>query len=181
MSEEAPKRRFTLLDGLVLLAATAIGLGGCRAFLDEAQRVYDSPGFLTLPATFHIQSAASVLVALTVALPLLGLFRRAALPFRRSARQPGFAAALAVCFFTAIKILEILRDPLMRRFPRIPWVEAFSALIRDLASYSGLLVAALWFVMLLGHRWRLRGDWVEAVARVVSVCWIAEYVALKFR
>jgi hypothetical protein len=82
MNTQWRRRRFTLLDAMVLVAATALGIGGYR-FFGPSPRQRDLPVRL-----------APCLASWTVALLLLHL-RTPGWRFRRLARKPGFSGCVA--------------------------------------------------------------------------------------
>ena len=178
MIDETRPRRLTLFDAMTLLAATAVGLAGSRAYLMHIQSYYENLGFRDLSAEAKIQSVAPSLLALSLALPVLGLWPGTSVPFRRAAKQPGVAALLAVAFCFGVQLLEAAHFPVARV---LAWSYFFAVLVSGVAKSAGLVVGALWFAMALGRRWPTRADWVELGARFLGACWIALYIAVKFR
>lgn len=86
-------RKFTLLDAMILVAATAAGLAFLRLFLAEGRFFQGAPfqGQFTSYVLSGIEAAYPFLTTWTFALVILRL-RQLRPRFRRIVRQPGMAA-----------------------------------------------------------------------------------------
>jgi hypothetical protein len=185
-------RRFTLLDALVLVATTAVGLALARTFSGmvfptSASFLYGgaSPGPLpgVAPLTRWIVFSWPVVAMATLALVALRL-RGPRPPRRRLFAPPGVSAcvvASAVVGFGAIStvlscIVNFFRAPLPRTFVELAEDGAFRQMfwaIHAMVDDSvGFAVAAWWIAMALAHRWRPERSWIDRAGRVVGVLWI---------
>ncbi len=171
----APRRRFTLLDAMILVAATAVGYAGVRVTY-HIMRV--NPGeFLQFASVGDFLNLTFVLSLL--AMPVLASWTLTLIPlrllaprprFRRLARQPGFAAAvaptMAAMFLTPpIAFGEILSmnqshwDPFLVIYPLVP-------------ASLGVSVVVAWSLLLLGRRWRAEPSWIDRLGRALGAIWI---------
>ena len=92
--QSRPCRPFSILDGMVLVAATAVGIVLARSIFDDAVRMPSSAMWVARPITFF---------CLPWILAVVGIRLRA--PRRRLHMimvQPGMAACTAVAIVTAI-------------------------------------------------------------------------------
>jgi hypothetical protein len=178
-------RPFTVLDAIVLVAATAVGTAVMRhdgwdrfellklAF-GPAATIKSSWEMFRVTACV-ILGFQPLLLTLTLAFLILRLLRPRP-PLRRLARQPGFAAA---CGVTLISLIDFLG--------RIPaWFEWwFIYSLSDLyesyiQSYDyffslepwGAAVAAVWVVMALGQSGRPEPSWIDRGGRALGVVWL---------
>jgi hypothetical protein len=105
----APLRRFTVLDAMVLVAATGAGLTLLRLFLAEGMLFHGA--FVRTLATDIAQAANEVafpfFLSWTPVVLALGL-RRPRPRIRRLMRQPGIAACAAATLVLSVQTLEIV-------------------------------------------------------------------------
>jgi hypothetical protein len=157
------KRRFTLLDAMVLVAATSVGLSIVRA------------------APFKLFSIAQlILVSWTVAVVLLGLSRTR--PWLRGRfGSPGMAACGAACLAMGIFIAVTLAFHLARQDPAwwlLPLpvrnvcrgVELWISM--SAAAWPALGVVLTWFVFRKPSGWPNEPDWHDRLGRILGVIWI---------
>jgi hypothetical protein len=161
------RRRFTLIDAMILVAATAIGL--------SLSRVY----FLQRPTHFRVAAISPLLATWTAA--LLILRARPPRPNRRKlVRQPGMAA----CCSIAVAILFAMMDSLIRagksywKFGTIDFSNY--VLVVEATANVAPSVAAVWLVLALSGLRRPDPDWIGKAGRVIGVCWIILYLVLEY-
>ena len=176
------ERPFTILDAMILIAATAAGLGVTRdwaePFFMDMLRVYEVP-----PVSGLVNTAGAVLTPITFywTIAAVGIrLRRPRPSLRRLGRQPGLVACLAV-------ILEALIHFFLTRY----WV-LFSGKARP-GEVSTLLmnlspphlvapaVAVAWVVLAVSGRWRPDPGWIDRLGRSVGFAWLALLVILIVR
>lgn len=186
-------RRPTLLDGMILVAATAVGLALAREETGWTLRHYLMP-WRAIPLEW-VGTAVYDLVLATLPLPAawsagLLLIRligpRPAL--RRLTVQPGAVALLAVGLALASRLagLAVLtaRVWLAGPSPGIQgslWsIPRLSLAIVDSVHVSSgwarsLSVAVLvaWSLLALGGRWRPEPSWIDRAGRLLGAYWVA--------
>jgi hypothetical protein len=185
------RRKFTLLDMMILVAAVAVGLWlrpqnlppGFERAIEESIRQH-SLRLLALwsrlilngePMNYGFFSIRPMVSVWTLTLLLLELihFRP---PLRRLARQPGFAACCAVALVIVlvgpmnIAMLDRSVDP-------VPIWAKVRAYLRVALGFGhgqcGAAVATAWLTLVLTGRWRPRPDWLDRAGRALGIFWIA--------
>lgn len=181
----APRRPFSLLDTMILVAATAAGLGVIRGlFGDSALR----------PVNHRVSTArvlAQILGRVVLATPCAGAWtvallairlRRPRPPLRRLARQPGMvataAASVGLAIFgidsivlAALSAALVVHDWSWRVF--LEQLSISADLIADGFPMPGVAVAAAWLTLALGGRWRTEPSWIDRAGRLAGVGWLA--------
>lgn len=173
---EAPKgRRFTLLDVMILIAATAAGLAFVRFTLPDTWRQFGARrgppsrwSWLVKATGFGAIGTSPLVACWSLALSALRL-RRPRPPWRRLRGRPGFVAGVAAgigsAFGGAIFVPYYLNHQ-----PGGEWAL--------LASYPmGYAIAGAWAALALTGRWRPTPDWFDRLGRALGVYWIALFVA----
>ncbi len=178
MNREAVRRRFTLLDAMVLVAATAVGIAAAQGSAEPIRRSLLGLTTFSQPLRFLVV-ASPLLTPWSVA--LLGLaLRPPRPPLRRLLGRPGIAALMAspvLAPLVAIRVAIILRSvPINARGEygiRLFWLNLIPAV--DSA------VAVAWLSIWLGGRWRRSADWIDAAGRALGLAWFATDLALQLR
>jgi hypothetical protein len=183
------RRRFGVADGLILVAATAVGLAA-RRWLAPDLTLQQFSEYVTKPPdgrrslTFILQLTAELssfavipgLVTWTLACLLLRL-RRPRPPWRRLSRQPGTLA----CLIATVAI------GLSAAFGALGWVTADQGggslgwLVGQNIAVSprtGAAVFWCWVTMALRGRWRPEPTWLDRLCRLLGFAWLA--MALVF-
>ena len=178
-----PARKFTLVDGMVLIAATAIALVPIRLFLWEN---WHFPEEHTLPEIWRTGleinvSLVPLAVSLSMALWLLAL-KHPRPNLRRVSRKPGIAASTVTLVYSVLSSLEYLVFLwFSHAFVRGTFDDPGSAMLWIRIGMQpiflvGGAVASLWFVMWMGGTWRADRSWIDRAGRVLGVYWIATSV-----
>jgi hypothetical protein len=189
MSTSPPRRFFNLVDAMVLVAATAVGLGIARGIWDalwtstNASVNVGPVGPALLLAAHWTVVAYPFLVAWTIALlSLVFLSRR----FRPTAgdllNRPGAtacsAAALAITIGTVN--LAVLILVVMARNGTI-WnsremieccVDAVRLNIGVELGMPGLAVTVAWSTLALNGRWQPEPNWLDRAGRSLGLAWV---------
>jgi hypothetical protein len=183
-------RRLTLVDGMTLIAATAIGCWESRYGLVPVLYAltggFDATNWAAHPAYLawnwgsvilrHTQPTAAIITLAVLALRFLpprpGL--------RRLARQPGFAACAAASLATFIGgILNIATNTAVFSPTVVVQKYAETALLPR-GSEPGLAVAACWLLLKLNGSWRSEGSWIDRFGRLIGVYWLMMAVITRF-
>ena len=176
------KRNFNILDAVVLVAATAVGIAGGRAFSEPVIPRGKSP-FDPGPTTWRdllagrIKEACYystfVLFALGVAFLLLRL-RKPRPRLRWLWRSPGAAACLTVSVVVLVNVLRsgtvwlisIVRD----------WDDLSFNWILDVQTLAnqqaGAAILAIWLVLIVSRAMKITRDWLEVFGLLVASGWI---------
>jgi hypothetical protein len=159
MHRERLLRRFTILDGMILVAATALALAASQAAWPEFRR-----------QERKVEVAAIWLASGTWTVLLLR-FRPPRQNFRRLARGPGDAACLAASVAIIMTGLMYFVATVKAQFTGGSNVSLDEfPLIASVAAAPAILGS--WLVLILGRRWRRAADWLEHLGRIVAVGWI---------
>lgn len=165
--------RFTLQDGMILIAGTALGASMARDYL-----MLDGQGYGRFAAREPIGILATSHVLYGWSLALLGCqaCRRGRLG-RRVARWPGTAACLAVFLVSLFNLVYFWTIGLART----GYARSFLAVsVTRPQSMAGAITVA-WSVLLVSGRWRSSRAWPDRVGRLLGWAWIALFViALGF-
>lgn len=178
----APDRPFGIGDGLILVAATAAGLGLTRA-VAPALSLDDLWEFLTTPPRglwdpFYLDALLELVVL--VLTPMLMAWTPACLLMRlrsprpsrrRLARQPGAMACLFATSVCAIEVgflaARLAWDADSYQWPR----DYFKAVL--LGSFPlGAAVATCWATLILGGRWAPEPTWIDRLGRLLGATWL---------
>lgn len=165
------RRRLSLLDTMVMIAATSLGILPARWTLDQHRTTkFSNVGQRV------VYSANDFLPPILVAWSLAGLVHGLAghrLSRRAIARRPGFMACLTAVLFTVYAVtvsfmFRVLQDP-----DQIG--QHYLNLLFTLSSYVGPSIAGAWLVhALLGSRF-FRATGVELMGCLVGLGWIGMF------
>jgi hypothetical protein len=187
-----PRRRFRLLDAMILVAATGMGCGvtqwvehvsegdlswsalydDCRKYVAwSSGRGWADIGEATIDLGLIVACLTMPLVAMwTLALipiRLLGPRPR----FRRLGRQPGMVSACASGVAIAIIGLWAFLEELAASMGRATPPSDQIAIVCG-PMFVGLAVLAAWMTLLLGQRWCPEPTWIDRLGRVAGIYWI---------
>lgn len=176
-------RRFSIADGMILIAATAAGIalsGRIRPDVWNKPRVQ----FDSWKAAIHFASVTMLmglpcLIAWTLTIPLLrmrGGFSR----WRRVARRPGMAACLSVWLSLTPSVALILAGQVYSSGiagfqTRINLYGAAGVLMEILWTAAPLIgwgVAMGWGLQAIQGRWRAEPTWTDRAGRALGTIWI---------
>ena len=195
------RRRFHLLDAVILVAATAVA-SGIAVWIDRASGLEFS--WSDVPRLFAELSAQAppgadnhfgtfILVVEVVfglgllVLPFVAMWTVAIVPirllgprprFRRLARQPGMMAAIVASLGIAIAVVQVACTVLCSAFGGQVDILGVLLLSGGIASYPGLAVFFAWLTLLAGGRWRTEPDWVDRAGRAFGAYWIVMGVSI---
>jgi hypothetical protein len=171
-----PSRRFAVVDGMILVAASAVGFA--LAGLWGRELTTQLPTFFlgatsTAARSRFAGGAMAALVPATFAWLVLRR-RPPRLHLRRMSRRPGSVAcgvaasmlvAHAACLPLSMRTMGGLTSPFL--VAAWYWPESIAA---------GVL--ASWALLLVTGRWQAGTDWVDRFGMLIGACWIALPLAL---
>jgi hypothetical protein len=161
------RRRFALLDAMILVAATAVGLAVARWCQSEVYR----------PAELWIDFGSALLAAWTWT-GLLFLMRHPRPTLRRLILRPGGAACIASALATSISVLLCLLGlaKCLVFGGTFRFVEFF--VVCAIASAPAIL--ASWLTIALSGLWCSKTDWIEWLGRLLAGSWILLFASVAF-
>jgi hypothetical protein len=172
------KRNFNIVDAVVLVAATAGGIGLGRTVDDLASTPdgrLPAIGRQLLAERIHTSCAylACLLFAWGLALLLLRV-RKPRPRLRRLWRSPGAAACLTASVVVAVKLLEsaamcLVWSVLERDEIPTAWILGIQTLPNQQA---GAAILATWLVLIVSRAMRLTRDWLEVFGLLVASGWL---------
>ena len=188
-------RAFFISDGMILVAATAVGfailrfvlgdLQDLRAELNESWSALFAPPDGRSPWSWAIISGYGLLMTImspfcwswTLATSLLCL-RRPRPPLRRLVRQPGVVACFTASCGLVVPMAGLVwlllvwyRVPTLD-FDASEWQKTFAVLFILTPAFTGFAVAGAWLTLLLGRRWRPEPTWFDRIGRVLGLYWV---------
>jgi uncharacterized membrane protein YbaN (DUF454 family) len=170
------KRPFTLLDGMVLIAATAVGLGIMKAG-DLPQRglfAHHPHLVVVVPGSMFFGITYGMYFAVTLAAAILRL-REPRPPWREVCRQPGFVASLASVF--AVTMFFLVASFVFGRR-----IEEWHAWFSYFGVFSPVViapaVAGTWIILALTGRWCAEASWIDRLGWLSGLVWIEWFVLL---
>jgi len=91
------RRPFTILDAMILIAASAVGLALARAIIHDAPRLWPSPTWVVQPVTYFLLTWTTAFIPLRLRSPRP--------PLGRLMLQPGMAACCAATILVCIQLI----------------------------------------------------------------------------
>jgi hypothetical protein len=162
-------RRFSLLDAMLVIAATGVGITAIQAILRMMRRV--QIGFGTYSIWFIL---ASPMVGMwCLALLLASLFRQRG-QRRRLFRMPGVTASCTIWIvFLGSNWGWIWRKPGVLPRPDSVAVYMFWNLT---THWGGLAILAVWITQAVAGCWRPAPVWIDQSGRLFGLFWVGAYV-----
>jgi hypothetical protein len=182
--ETETRRGFGIADGLVLVAATAAGLGLGRALEPDLPLwavwgiVLRRPaaGWSFAEAVAKCRDFAAFVAAPSLAAWTVGAFvlhlRRPRPRGRLRVRRPGWMACLAASAVILIAAVLALWIGWTSGFARLTRGGRLLVLVVFGATYAGAAVFWTWAAMAVSGRWRPSPSWTDRLGRVLGVAWI---------
>jgi hypothetical protein len=169
-----PCRKFTLMDGMILIAGIAVGFTGFRA---QFGSISDWERWI---ASFDSLSGFTLM--LMSALVLVFRLRRPRPTIRRVFCQPGAVAcftAVAFGFIYDVQYILLMAVDADRRMEKtfsgwVWWI------IETPGSEFAWIVPITWVLMLLSRRWRPELGWIDRSGFLVGWGWIIWGLASPF-
>jgi hypothetical protein len=180
----AVPRKFTLIDAMILIAATAFALVPMR-FLHLEDWRWDGESSVAQIVKLGMRADAILCpLALTLgpAVWLLRL-RRPRPGITRLFRQPGMAACTATIvnetFFVAMTIISLFISYFAQFVPQrhmfyqvniMIWLWVFPICL------MGITVSAVWIVLWMTGAWRAERSWIDRAGTLLGIYWVASSI-----
>ena len=160
------RRRFTISDGMILVATTALAL----VDLDLTRIPGESAWNSTAPKLTW--------ACLLFTLALVSIRLRRPRPGRDDLwRQPGWVACVSVAItLTIIFVQGRLTIAVIMARPNVDIVVpslVFQESLDRLPLQATLVVIAAWAVLALSRRWKAEAGWIDRAGRAIGVSWLA--------
>lgn len=170
------RRKFTILDGMILVGAIACGFAMRRAVLDSFHGfwVLQDDSWLMRNARGLNWAASPFLTMLTPAVLLLRLRRPRPRRFAMF-RQSGMAACCAAIFPIAMSLACFIRETAGRSGElQDPLSTGVAGLhFQYMGLYRvGLWVLGSWLALFLSGRWRPERSWIDRLGRTLGIGWL---------
>ena len=174
-----PRRRFRIYDGMILIAAVAVGMAAIPFYLPEAidiQKNAKTPKDMFVLCVYLVLGCLPI-----VSLTGVGLGISRLLPPRPTgrcmARQPGFTVYLANAFAMAWVIIIAVTISISGKYS----LRGFSIHTGELAKIFtpmliGPSVVCSWALLVIGQRWRPEPSWIDRSGRLLGAFWILWFV-----
>lgn len=166
------RRRFTVLDMMILIGFTAIGFALARVSRLGVVTLWDTgvEGYL------RVLTGSVALFATMPTLAIIPLRLRRPRPSRaRLMCQPGMVAACAAAVALAVGIVSWSLIPSHLRLSIQNPVADFWL---GQGEQVGFSVAASWLGLVLIRRWRAEPSWIDRLGRAIGGFWLAVFFAL---
>jgi hypothetical protein len=164
-------RRFTILDGLILIAVIAIGLAGARW---HRQSTGMPPAWWGVVALQDANWIGLISCLAMVPLRLHGTRPRLVDLWR----QPGWIACIGVGVATGVGILQELLSCsviLLRRPGDDLWrlaSHSFTQFTYRAPQAAFIAVVTTWAVLALSGHWKPEKSWIDRLGRILGAYWV---------
>lgn len=185
-------RRFTVADGMILVAAAGVAAMVVRDYLERLEflGMINMGRYLPKPWMRWVNGSIPVAGALSSAL-LICRFLSPRPRRRRLWLLPGMTPPLAVTLGSAQVFAESAYKAVVdwQQAPRrgaggmtYPYfLNQFEVHCQAVADFVGFAVVTNWLVLALGGRWRAERSWVDRLGRALGVYWIALFFLFRWQ
>jgi len=172
----AARLRFRLSDLMVLITSIGVGVALIMSFLSDTRALPGEDRLLGWSQFEWLFASVLMLMALTLGLALtwIGRLRR---PVRLFSQTPGAIA----CLLASVVIVSVAyhlavnyaTERVAADFQNVFWrIGYWNAIIGDPPAAIGLLILAVWNLLVMSGSWRPEPTWIDRSCRVLGVCWI---------
>jgi hypothetical protein len=174
-------RRFTILDGMILIGTTGCGLAWTAGISRKLNGLPMLDG--SWDKTWEWVAVITALgmpclIAWTLTLPILRMLKPRP-SCRRTASQPGMTACLSASLglmalalvFAGVLVSSSIRGKLPGQF----WDGLAAGLAEWMlmtAPLVGFGVAVAWALLAVQGRWRCEAGWIDRAGRAVGISWL---------
>ncbi len=173
-----PSRRFRLLDGILLIAATALGLSWSRAiefeFVPWDYSVDRLIGWFREDGVFVVWKLIDPVVICWMGMLVILRLASPRPRGRRLGRQPGFVACLAGSLtIAAILLGHVAERQLSKDENYMPSVVRVSIpFVYYFAQAVSFTIGGAWLTLWLTGAWRAEKFWIDRSGRLVGAWWL---------
>jgi hypothetical protein len=188
---DSPRRRLTMADAMLLVAALAPGL----ILLRIAARLglFARPPSNSPPGREFLEHLAvaggSLLFPLALAVIVLTL-REPHRARRDAIRRPGFVSCVALAVAAILPIAHFLVRVATVKKANLPAAVnqrnftaelslSFNNMFGRLESEAGPMIAGAWLALALTGRWRPGPSWLDRLGCLVGACFIVMYIYIQ--
>ena len=168
------RRRFTLLDALIVVAWAALGFGAARVLMDVSVTMW--PDKYRVP--WWMWTGAGCMMLMSMNLCVLNLrFVRPRPSVRRLARQPGFIAGVAVAWSVVFQTVSHAAMWLIQGSPinATARLNNYLVMISDPGHISAFVILG-WIILLLQQRPKSQLDWIERLGSLLGCLTILGWI-----
>jgi hypothetical protein len=187
------RRRWTLLDAMLLIAALAVAIAWTRALVPiiRERGDMDSPMWARMPwqsrliwwppaATPGLMMGSLFLVYLSARPPRP--------PWREITQRPGAVVGGAALAAFIVQLALVVLGKILGQVPGMVRPGPGSAmdqefliwrLATDLSGIVGYVVMGAWLTLALGRRWAAESSWSDRAGRLLGACWLTLVVAQR--
>ena len=180
-------RKFTVLDAMILVAATAAALALMRsqwptdlgiqdAYTDSTHALRLSN--LLMVIRRHVYFASYMIAMWTLSCLILRL-RQPRPALRLLTREPGMVACVAAMIVLAIRVINlgsvisVLAIDGVYSGAGLTVLDLCPDALISIPSEIGCAVTAAWIIQAISGRWRREPNWIDRVGRSMGAFWIA--------
>jgi hypothetical protein len=180
----AYQRKFTLLDGMIFVAATGMALGWGRVYLTfVATHLAAAPRYMMIKQ--YVYGIVPFFVMYALVLLILSL-KLSPSPIRGLARRPGTIACFAVMLGVLAAGLSVFVELAFSAFVYRTLTGGSDIYLAMVAMFtqrvwvSAPIVAGAWLGLILTSRWRPAPDWIDRAGRVLGICLVvAHFISIS--
>lgn len=166
----ATARRFTIADGMILVAAAAVATVLSRDYVASTYTVYRT---MAVDRLLTVVEGPTTCIASAVLLALIPIRLRRPRPgLRRLVRQPGFAASCATAAALTVGLVQGANLVAFRTVSPRWGTWPFQQLWTIGAGPCPSAIAGAWLILALNGRWRAERGWIDRTGRIAAAVWI---------
>jgi hypothetical protein len=170
------RRRLKIADLMVLVAAIAAGIVLVTQFLSDTHSLPSVERVWGWDQLEELYASLLMLVALTLGLAVtwIGRLRRPVRPFSQT---PGAVACLLASLVIIAVALHLAANYATESSSvnrqSVFWrIQYWRAIIGHPPTAIGLLILAVWNLLLMSGRWAAEPTWIDRTSRALGLCWI---------
>ena len=175
---EPRHRQWTTIDGMILVAATGIGLVGVRENSRTAGFAWGFPGQTNVRWAATLAQIA--MLAWAVGLLVIGRNRQGG-PIWRMLRCPGLFACASGLAGAAYQLFLVrvqgLTFPMVGLSP--PYRDAILYEVSQTYASSGYFILISWMTQLATGAWRPSPGWEDRLGRFLGIAWVLVALAVS--
>ena len=172
--QEPGKRKFTIWDAMILVAATAVGLR--VVFIRIAPKLGVHFQDFRYGSNAIREIVGGIAFFWSVALIFLRLLQPRP-PLKQLVRQPGFIACLAAVFVFLANV-SLQASQLISRIPNRSYYVLNMFLLPTVTFVTAPAVALAWIVLFISGEWEPEAGWVDRAGRAIGLLWIGMYTEM---